>query len=185
MADGRAGVLPADGRDHLSALAAEGLLSLEVLQAYVSAVVLVREIDSAMDDLFRDLGIDNREFEALVSIYHWGTKYRSPTSLAALLGMSGAGITALGNRLAAQGLLVRQPDPADGRAKLLQLTDEGQRVVDQALRRQVGWLNDQVRPGLSPEETLVLSGLLRRLVTQLLPRYEPPRARDGVRQSSN
>lgn len=172
-----AGRLPSDGRDHLAALAGEGLLTLEVLQGYVSAVVFVREAGAAMDDLFRDLGVDNREFEAMVSVYHWGPTYRTPKAVASLLGMSAAGVSAMVDRLVGARLMTRQPNPNDGRSVWLTLTPSGQSVVDEALRRQVRWLDEVVGSGLSREELLSLSGLLRRVVNQMLPDYEPPRMR--------
>jgi DNA-binding MarR family transcriptional regulator len=171
--------LPADGRDHLAALTDEGLLSLETLQLYVSAVILVREIELAMDEIFKELSVSNREFEALVSIYHWGDKYQNPRSLASLLGMSGAGVTSLVDRMVTQGYLERYPDPSDGRAILLVLTAEGERVVDSGLRMQVHWLNENLKAALPKEKALKLSALLRQAVSHIRPDYEPPRARDS------
>jgi DNA-binding MarR family transcriptional regulator len=177
MSNSSPGQLPADGRDHLAGLASEGLLSLEVLQVYVSAVVLVREIDLAMDEIFKDLSVTNREFEALVSIYHWGDKYQNPRRLASLLGMSGAGVTSLTDRMAARAFVERQPDPRDGRAKLLILTDKGKRVVDLGLRRQVHWLNENIKPTLSKAESIEQFRLLRETTTGIRPDYEPPQSR--------
>ncbi|MDH3959099.1 MAG: hypothetical protein OEU98_06485, partial [Actinomycetota bacterium] len=65
----------------------------------------------------------------------------------------------------------------DGRSVWLTLTPSGQVVVAEALRRQALWLDEVVGSGLSREELLSLSGLLRRVVNQLLPDYEPPRMR--------
>lgn len=169
--------LPAQGSDHLADLAAEGLLALEVLQCYVSAVIFVREAEGAMDELFAELGLTNRDFEAMVCVYHWGSKYQTPGAVASLLGMSPAGVTALVDRLAAAGLMSRERHPGDGRSVRLVLTPAGQAIVDDALRRQIRWLNEVVRPGLSREEMLSLAGLLRRVVRQLMPDYEPPTAR--------
>ncbi len=169
--------LPPAGAEHLAGLADEGLLTLEALQCYVSAVIFVRESDVAMDHLFTDLGVNNREFEAMVSVYHWGPQYETPGAVASLLGMSAAGVTALVNRLETGGLMTRERHPDDGRSVRLRLTPAGEAVVDEALRRQIGWLNDVVRPGLSREELLSLAGLMRRAVRQLLPHYEPPDTR--------
>jgi DNA-binding MarR family transcriptional regulator len=64
------------------------------------------------------------------------------------------------------GLIVRRPDAADGRRKLLQLTDEGRRVLAEDRERREGWLAEAVEAEFSADERAVLEravGLLGRL----------------------
>jgi DNA-binding MarR family transcriptional regulator len=75
-------------------------------------------------EYLRELGISNREFEALITLYVWGAKYRKPGALADFLGISASGMTALTDRLEVQGLVERGLDPADGRARLMHPTEE-------------------------------------------------------------
>lgn len=58
------------------------------------------------------------------------------TRLAALEGVTQPSMTALVTKLEHDGLAERRPDPSDGRAVLVALTDAGERYVQQ--RRQVG-----------------------------------------------
>jgi DNA-binding MarR family transcriptional regulator len=68
--------------------------------------------------------------------------------------------------LEACGLIARRADPADGRRTLVELTDEGLRMLEQDRRQRDGWLARAIAEGLSPQEQKVLAealGLLRRL----------------------
>ncbi|WP_430397128.1 MarR family winged helix-turn-helix transcriptional regulator [Ferrovibrio sp.] len=53
----------------------------------------------------------------------------APSRLAEMMGMTRGAITKLADRLIAKDLLLRQADPADGRAQTLQLTPRGTRLV--------------------------------------------------------
>jgi DNA-binding MarR family transcriptional regulator len=64
------------------------------------------------------------------------------------------------------GLLARQPDPADGRRMLVNLTEGGRAALAADRREREGWLAETIAERLSPEEQLVLEravGLLDRL----------------------
>ncbi len=52
-----------------------------------------------------------------------------PTTLAHTLGMRPTTLSNYLNRLRLRGLIVREPDPTDGRAALLRLTAEGERLT--------------------------------------------------------
>lgn len=67
------------------------------------------------------------------------------------------------DRLVTRGLLTRESDPADGRAVLVQLSEEGARVqreVGRAHGRDVG----QAMRALDPEELLELKRLMEKLL---------------------
>ena len=68
--------------------------------------------------------------------------------------------------LEACGLIARRADPADGRRTLVELTDEGLRMLEQDRRQRDGWLARAIAEDLSPQEQNVLAqalALLRRL----------------------
>ena len=68
--------------------------------------------------------------------------------------------------LVREGLVTREPDPADGRAHLLVVTDEGQRVAA-ALRRQRAQLISEALAHWSPAEVEALADDLHRFTTDL------------------
>jgi DNA-binding MarR family transcriptional regulator len=70
------------------------------------------------------------------------------TTLAARSGMAHQSMSELVNALERAGYLERQPDPADGRARIIRLTEKGQALVRQAIHDiraiEATW-NDQLR----------------------------------------
>jgi DNA-binding MarR family transcriptional regulator len=68
--------------------------------------------------------------------------------------------------LAADQLVARHPDPADGRQILIQLTEQGRDRLHEERRRREGWLAEAIAAELTAEEQRVLIAavpLLRRL----------------------
>jgi DNA-binding MarR family transcriptional regulator len=71
--------------------------------------------------------------------------------------------------LEAQGLISRRPDETDGRRTLLELTDEGRRVLADDRQRREGWLAQAIEQNFSPDEqeTLANAILLLARLTEL------------------
>jgi DNA-binding MarR family transcriptional regulator len=67
------------------------------------------------------------------------------------------------SELEAQGLISRRPDEGDRRRTLLDLTDEGRRVLAEDRRRREGWLAEAIEEGFSPEEQETLNQAVRLL----------------------
>jgi DNA-binding MarR family transcriptional regulator len=68
--------------------------------------------------------------------------------------------------LEAEDLVVRRPDPDDGRRALVELTERGDEALAADRRSREGWLAGAIAEDLSSEEQAVLHqavGLLRRL----------------------
>ena len=68
--------------------------------------------------------------------------------------------------LAADELVARHPDPADGRQILIELTEQGRDRLHEERRRREGWLAEAIAAELTAEEQQVLIAavpLLRRL----------------------
>ncbi|WP_249800940.1 MarR family winged helix-turn-helix transcriptional regulator [Kitasatospora humi] len=97
----------------------------------------------------------------------------SAADLGREVGLDRSTITRRADRLEHAGLLRREPDPADGRATLLALTDEGQGLVAATRRR----LADHIEGSLASwpqEEARTFARLLRRFVDEgLLAAGEP------------
>ncbi|MBP7669865.1 MAG: MarR family transcriptional regulator [Ferrovibrio sp.] len=89
----------------------------------------------------------------------------APSRLAEAMGMTRGAITKLADRLIAKDLLLRQADPADGRAQTLQLTPRGTRLVPKLATH--ADRNDADFFGLLPAaEQKTLRRLLQQLATQ-------------------
>jgi DNA-binding MarR family transcriptional regulator len=163
------------GATYLEGLVAEGLLRPGLLRIYVAGVIFGRAADRVFDEEYlRELGVSNREFEALITLFVWGAKYRKPGALADFLGMSASGVTALVDRLEARGLVERALDPTDGRGRLVHPTEKGLRLADAGLRIQLKWINDTLGEALTPAQELTLEELLVRVLVEINPTYEAP-----------
>jgi DNA-binding MarR family transcriptional regulator len=80
-----------------------------------------------------------------------------------VLGLSHSGGVRIVNRLAARGLIAREPDPSDRRAVRLHLTAEGRRAGGRVLAARKEALAGLLAP-LSARETADLERLLERLL---------------------
>jgi DNA-binding MarR family transcriptional regulator len=92
----------------------------------------------------------------------------SPTRLFKGLMLSSAGITSRLDRLERRGLVRRMRDPNDRRGILVELTDQGTRVLEEAVTAENGSLH-KLLGSLSPEERETLASLLRKLLVDLEP----------------
>lgn len=92
-----------------------------------AARALARRFDTAL----KPVGLTNGQFSLLMSL----NRPHPPTlgSVAALLAMDRTTLTANLKPLERQGFVVTQADPADRRARLLQLTPDGRAILAKAL----------------------------------------------------
>jgi DNA-binding MarR family transcriptional regulator len=58
--------------------------------------------------------------------------------------------------LESSGLVVRRPDPADGRKAFIELTEQGKQVVEDIRRTSHTWLSRTMNELLSPQERRIL-----------------------------
>jgi DNA-binding MarR family transcriptional regulator len=93
----------------------------------------------------------------------------SPTRLFKGLMLSSAGITSRLDRLERRGYVKRKRDPDDRRGVLVELTDAGREVLDQAVKANTG-RERELTASLSKQEQQALAGLLKKLLAGL----EPP-----------
>lgn len=59
--------------------------------------------------------------------------------------------------LEAQGLIARRPHETDRRRTVIELTDQGRRVLAEDRKRRVGWLGEAIEQDLSAEEQELLA----------------------------
>ena len=92
----------------------------------------------------------------------------SPTRLFKSLMLSSAGITSRLDRLERRGYVKRRRHPDDRRGVLVELTDAGREVLDQAVRANTGG-EKELTGNLTRQEQKALAGLLKKLLAGLEP----------------
>ena len=116
------------------------------------------------EDVFGRFALSRGEVGALSALRISGPPYRlSPTRLAKGLMLSSAGITSRIDRLERRRLVRRLDDPDDRRGVLIELTDEGREVVDEAVAA-LAISDRQLLDRLEPAEVEQLEGLLRKVL---------------------
>lgn len=90
----------------------------------------------------------------------------SPTQLFKGLMLSSAGITSRLDRLEKRGLVRRERHPNDRRGVLVELTDEGRSVLEQAVRANTA-AEKELMQGLEGDEAVRLSQLLKKMLAAL------------------
>lgn len=113
---------------------------------------------------FSDHGLEIWEFDVLAALRKAGEPYRmSPGQLLKETHVTSGTMTNRIDRLRSRGLVTREPDPSDGRAAVVALTDEGRKVVDAALTALLA-LERELLDGWAEDESSELASALRRLL---------------------
>ncbi|HXS72051.1 MAG TPA: MarR family transcriptional regulator [Patescibacteria group bacterium] len=119
--------------------------------------------------VFSRFGVNRGEVGALSALRVSGPPHRlSPTRLGRGLMLSSAGVTSRIDRLERRGLVRRLPDPDDRRGVIVELTDEGARLVDEAVAA-VAESDRQLLGRLDADEIAQLQALLKKLLASLEP----------------
>jgi DNA-binding MarR family transcriptional regulator len=88
------------------------------------------------------------------------------TDLAEVLGVDAPTVTRKVQQLERQGLVVRQSDPADGRATRIRLTAVGRRTLERVNRARRAWL-DRLLEDWDDEELATMATLFGRFAAQV------------------
>ena len=100
----------------------------------------------------------------LFTLVRSGAPYAlSPTELAASSMVSTAAVAQRLNRLDTAGLVRREPNPGDGRGRIVTLTAEGKAIADRALPSHLA-AEEAFLAALDPAQRIQLNGLLDRLL---------------------
>ncbi|MGW0857358.1 MarR family winged helix-turn-helix transcriptional regulator [Streptomyces sp. NPDC002690] len=81
-----------------------------------------------------------------------GAEGATASELASAEGVRHQSMTATVAALAARGLVVRRPDPADGRRLLIELTSEGRRRLEEGRQIRTEWLAERLQDRCTEEE---------------------------------
>lgn len=142
-------------------------LDVDPLEVLSRVSRLARHLDRYRAAAFASSDLELWEFDVLAALRRAEEPYQlSPSQLVVQTMVTSGTMTNRIDRLAARKLVLRQPDPADGRGVIVQLTKNGVQLVDAALEE----LLVQERAlliGLAPSEREQLAGLLRRLIAPL------------------
>jgi DNA-binding MarR family transcriptional regulator len=121
------------------------------------------------EEAFGRLGLNRGEVGVLGALRFAGPQQQlSPTRLFKGLMLSSAGITSRLDRLERRGYVKRRRDPDDRRGVLVELTDAGREVLDQAVSANTGG-EKELLAGLTKQEQKALAGLLKKLLAGLEP----------------
>ena len=137
---------------------------------------LTGHLDRLLGELFARHGLTRGEFGVLSAVTHASEPSLTPGRLAAELICSSGAMTNRLDRLEADGLIVRTPDPDDRRGTRISITKAG-RLRVQAAAAERDRLDPELVPGLSPAERRALVTLLRKLLAAHEARTETASAR--------
>jgi DNA-binding MarR family transcriptional regulator len=126
-------------------------------------------IARSQEAVFGRFGLNRGEVGVLSALRIAGPPNRlSPTRLFKGLMLSSAGITSRLDRLENRGLVRRTRDPNDRRGVLVELTDEGARILDEAVTANTA-SERELLADLSADQLATLAGLLKKLLAALEP----------------
>lgn len=117
--------------------------------------------------VFARFGLQHGEFDVLATLRRSGKPYAlTPTDLYEATMVTSGAMTARLDRLEKAGLIRRAPHPSDRRGVVVQLTEKGLALVDEALAAHVA-NEHEILAGLTREEREVLAKLLEKLIGSL------------------
>ena len=107
------------------------------------------------------------EFGVLIELRLTGSPYRlTPTQLYNRLLVTSGGMTGRIDKLEKRGLVRRVPDPSDRRSVLVEITDSGLELINEAVKSQHG-VEDHLVEGLTIDERQQLAPILRKLLMDI------------------
>jgi DNA-binding MarR family transcriptional regulator len=112
-------------------------------------------------------GLSLGQYDILATLRRHGKKGGlTPTQLLESVVLSSGGLTARLDALEESGFVKRRPNPADRRMVVIELTSKGRRVIDNATKTRFAEAKSSLPP-LTGEESVMLTGLLRRWLAQV------------------
>ena len=111
--------------------------------------------------IFGRLGLSLTDFKILESVLHAGPL--TPSRLSDEIGLTRGSVTSAVDRLAARGLLTREPNVEDARSSLVKLTNAGDVVIQDAWELHSREVDRVLDDTFTPKERAVLLKLMGRL----------------------
>jgi len=138
-------------------------------------MVLAGALNEATRLVLRELKLTTAEFDVLATLRRSGAPYRlKPTDLSRSLLLSSGGTSNVVNQLVNRGLVIREPDPEDGRGTQIRLTEEGVAKAEEAVLASSA-AHDQTWAEASSEALEAATAALRALSRPSHPAGRPRR----------
>ena len=139
-------------------------LDVEPMQVLSRVSRLARHLDIARRGAFAGHGLEAWEFDVLSALRRAGPPFQlTPGALLRATLVTSGTMTNRIDRLAAAGLVRREPDPRDRRGVLVTLSEQGKAAVDAALTDLLN-REQSLLAGLDAGERETLASLLRTLL---------------------
>lgn len=132
-------------------------------------MLLAGDLNEVTRRVLRELGLTTAEFDVLVTLRRSGAPYRmKPTELSRRLMLSSGGTSNVVNQLVNRELVVREPDPDDGRGTQIRLTATGVEAAEQAVQASSA-AHDEMWAGVPAEVVRAAAEALRPLFAENRP----------------
>lgn len=139
-----------------------GDLDLAPVEVFSRISRLARRLDLARREAFAERDVESWEFDVLAALRRAGHRL-SPGQLLKQTMVTSGTMTNRVDRLAARGLVTRDPHPDDRRAVLVGLTDAGRDAVDSAFADLMA-AEQQILADLNPRHREAITVALRELL---------------------
>lgn len=149
-------------------------LDLAPLQIFSRASRLARHLEIARRRAFAGQSLETWEFDVLSSLRRAGAPYElTPGRLIEETLVSSGTMTNRIDRLVAEGLVERIPDPADRRVVRVRLTESGKDAVDAAMTSLLRFEHTHLTPLNEQQRTQLAAGLRSLLIPFDQPTSQP------------
>jgi DNA-binding MarR family transcriptional regulator len=138
-------------------------LDLETEAAVERIQKISKRLHRELDKTLAEYGLSIGEWQVLMSLHNAEEQRRSPGALASACELSSGAMTNRIDRLEADGLVRRLPDPDDRRGVLVELTEAGRRKLDESTNAQAR-REASIASALTASEKKQLNALLRKLM---------------------
>ena len=138
-----------------------GLLTDIILKTFKLNGLLVAE----GDQLVKEHELTSARWKVLGALSN-GSAAMTVPDIARMMGQSRQAVQRLSNEMVEDGLLATQPNPEHQRAKLLTLTDDGKKAYEQAMQKQIPWVNS-LASDIKKDDLQLASDVLGKLISQL------------------
>ncbi|MET7738948.1 MarR family transcriptional regulator [Streptomyces sp. NPDC005385] len=139
-------------------------LDTAAMEVFVRVFRISRTLGDRMEKAYARHGISRGEFDVLATLRRSDAPYTlSPRQLSATLMLTTGGMTGRLDKLERAGLLRRSPDPHDRRGLQVTLTDEGLRLIDEAVGTGLA-VQTAALSALDGDQATQLAALLRPLL---------------------